>query len=108
MFNYDFKLQFQLRTRIKKLEDENEAAKVNISALTKDLDHLTLSHSQILVENTKLTNDKLRLEQEGRKTESRCDMTVRSMHDKFNKEVRFSVTRIRLTHAQRSLHVASF
>ncbi|XP_076687404.1 phosphodiesterase 4D interacting protein centrosomin isoform X6 [Andrena cerasifolii] len=76
-----------LRTRIKKLEDENEAAKVNISALTKDLDHLTLSHSQILVENTKLTNDKLRLEQEGRKTESRCDMTIRSMHDKFNKEI---------------------
>ncbi|CAL7951388.1 unnamed protein product [Xylocopa violacea] len=76
-----------LRTRIKKLEDENEAAKASISALTKDLDHLTLSHSQILVENTKLTNDKLRLEQEVRKTESRCDMTVRSIHDKFNKEI---------------------
>nr|XP_012143776.1 PREDICTED: centrosomin isoform X3 [Megachile rotundata] len=76
-----------LRTRIKKLEEENEAAKVSISALTKELDHLTLSHSQILVENTKLTNDKLRLEQEVRKTESRCDMTVRSMHDKFNKEI---------------------
>ncbi|XP_017882781.1 centrosomin isoform X2 [Ceratina calcarata] len=76
-----------LRTRIKKLEDENEAAKANISTLTKELDHLTLSHSQILVENTKLTNDKLRLEQEIRKTESRCDITVRSMHDKFNKEI---------------------
>lgn len=76
-----------LRTRIKKLEDENETAKASISALTKDLDHLTLSHSQILVENTKLTNDKLRLEQEVRKTESRCDMTVRTMHDKFNKEI---------------------
>ncbi|CAK9816412.1 CDK5 regulatory subunit-associated protein 2 [Anthophora quadrimaculata] len=76
-----------LRTRIKKLEDENEAAKASISALTKELDHLTLSHSQILVENTKLTNDKLRLEQEIRKTESRCDMTVHSIHDKFNKEI---------------------
>ncbi|KOC62941.1 Centrosomin [Habropoda laboriosa] len=76
-----------LRTRIKKLEDENEAAKASISALTKELDHLTLSHSQILVENTKLTNDKLRLEQEVRKTESRCDITVHSMHDKFNKEI---------------------
>lgn len=69
------------------MEDENESAKANISTLTKELDHLTLSHSQILVENTKLTNDKLRLEQEIRKTENRCDMTVRSMHDKFNKEV---------------------
>ncbi|CAK9833757.1 CDK5 regulatory subunit-associated protein 2 [Anthophora retusa] len=76
-----------LRTRIKKLEDENETAKASISALTKELDHLTLSHSQILVENTKLTNDKLRLEQEIRKTESRCDMTVHSIHDKFNKEI---------------------
>nr|XP_034190787.1 centrosomin isoform X2 [Osmia lignaria] len=76
-----------LRTRIKKLEEENETAKASISALTKELDHLTLSHSQILVENTKLTNDKLRLEQEMRKTESRCDMTVRSIHDKFNKEI---------------------
>lgn len=79
-----------MRTRIKKLEDENESAKANISALTKELDHLTLSHSQILVENTKLTNDKLRLEQEVRKIESRCDMTVRSVYDKFNKEVRYS------------------
>ncbi|XP_043524063.1 centrosomin-like isoform X2 [Frieseomelitta varia] len=76
-----------LRTRVKKLEDENESAKASISALTKDLDHLTLSHSQILVENTKLTNDKLRLEQEIRKMESRCEMTVRSMHDKFTKEI---------------------
>lgn len=70
------------------MEDENEAAKASISTLTKELDHLTLSHSQILVENTKLTNDKLRLEQEIRKTESRYDVTIRSMHDKFNKEVR--------------------
>ncbi|XP_015438709.1 PREDICTED: centrosomin isoform X2 [Dufourea novaeangliae] len=76
-----------LRTRIKKLEDENETAKTNITGLTKELDHLTLSHSEILVENTKLTNDKLRLEQEIRKMESRCDVTVRSMHDKFNKEI---------------------
>ncbi|CAD1478022.1 unnamed protein product, partial [Heterotrigona itama] len=76
-----------LRTRVKKLEDENESAKASISALTKELDHLTLSHSQILVENTKLTNDKLRLEQEIRKMENRCDMTVRSMHDKFTKEI---------------------
>ncbi|XP_076378265.1 phosphodiesterase 4D interacting protein centrosomin isoform X2 [Megalopta genalis] len=76
-----------LKTRIQKLEDENEAAKANITTLTKELDHLTLSHSQILVENTKLTNDKLRLEQEVRKTESRCDLTIRNMHDKFNKEI---------------------
>lgn len=76
-----------LRTRIKKLEDENEAAKANMTTLTKELDHLTLSHSQILVENTKLTNDKIRLEQEVRKTESRCDLTVRNIHDKFNKEI---------------------
>lgn len=76
-----------LRTRIKKLEDENESAKTNVATLTKELDHLTLSHSQILVENTKLTNDKIWLEQEVRKTESRCDMTVRNMHDKFNKEI---------------------
>ncbi|XP_076643396.1 phosphodiesterase 4D interacting protein centrosomin isoform X3 [Halictus rubicundus] len=76
-----------LRTRIKKMEDENEAAKAHMTTLTKELDHLTLSHSQILVENTKLTNDKLRLEQELRKTESRCDLTVRNIHDKFNKEI---------------------
>ncbi|XP_053980888.1 centrosomin isoform X1 [Hylaeus volcanicus] len=76
-----------LRTRIKKLEVENESAKASILTLTKELDHLTLTHSQILVENTKLTNDKLRLEQEVRKAENRCDLTVRSMHDKFNKEI---------------------
>ena len=85
-----------MRTRIKKLEDEHESAKTSISTLTKELDHLTLSHSQILVENTKLTNDKLRLEQEVRKTENRCDMTVRTMHDKFNKEVRYSMFMVRL------------
>ncbi|XP_043252265.1 centrosomin isoform X1 [Colletes gigas] len=76
-----------LRARIKKLEEENEDAKATILTVTKELDHLTLTHSQILVKNTKLTNDKLRLEQEIRKSENRCDMTVRSMHDKFNKEI---------------------
>ncbi|XP_078050206.1 phosphodiesterase 4D interacting protein centrosomin isoform X2 [Augochlora pura] len=89
-----------LRTRIQKLEDENEAAKANITTLTKELDHLTLSHSQILVENTKLTNDKLRLEQEVRKTESRCDLTVRNMHDKFNKEI-FDLNQINESHRVR-------
>ncbi|XP_020277823.1 centrosomin isoform X3 [Pseudomyrmex gracilis] len=76
-----------LRARIKQLEEENETAKATISTLRKELDHLTLSHSQILVENTKLTNDKLRLEQEIRKMESRYDMAVRTLHDKFSKEI---------------------
>ncbi|XP_077255106.1 phosphodiesterase 4D interacting protein centrosomin isoform X4 [Temnothorax americanus] len=75
-----------LRARIKQLEDETETAKATISTLRKELDHLTLSHSQILVENTKLTNDKLRLEQDIRKMENRYDVTVRSLHDKFSKE----------------------
>lgn len=78
---------FQLRARIKQLEDETETAKATISTLRKELDHLTLSHSQILVENTKLTNDKLRLEQDIRKLENRYDVAVRSLHDKFSKEV---------------------
>lgn len=69
------------------MEEDNETAKAKISALTKELDHLTLLHSQILVENTKLTNEKLRLEQEVRKTDNRYDMAVRLMQDKFNKEV---------------------
>lgn len=76
-----------MRVGIKQLEEENETAKTTISTLRKDLDHLTLSHSQILVENTKLTNDKLRLEQEIRKMENRYDVNVRSLHDKFSKEV---------------------
>ncbi|XP_015592615.1 centrosomin isoform X3 [Cephus cinctus] len=76
-----------LRTKIKSLEEENEAAKKSIATYTKELDHLTLSHSQILVENTKLTNEKLRLEQEVRKMESRYDLAVRAVHDKFSKEV---------------------
>ncbi|XP_033227702.1 centrosomin isoform X3 [Belonocnema kinseyi] len=76
-----------LRSKIKKLEEDNEADKSTISNLTKELDHLTLLHSQILVENTKLTNEKLRLEQEVRKSEGRYDMAVRNFQDKFNKEV---------------------
>lgn len=72
--------------KIKRLEEENEGAKVTISNLTKELDHLTLLHSQILVENTKLTNEKLRLEQEVRKSECRYETTVRNLQDKFNKE----------------------
>lgn len=76
-----------MRGRIKQLEEEAETAKATISTLRKELDHLTLSHSQILVENTKLTNDKLRLEQDIRKMENRYDVTVRSLHDKFSKEV---------------------
>lgn len=76
-----------MRVGIKRLEDENETAKTTISTLRKDLDHLTLSHSQILVENTKLINDKLRLEQEIRKMENQYDVAVRSLHDKFSKEV---------------------
>ncbi|XP_011861799.1 PREDICTED: centrosomin isoform X2 [Vollenhovia emeryi] len=75
-----------LRARIKQLEDETEAAKATISTLRKELDHLTLSYSQILVENTKLTNDKLRLEHDVRKTEGQYDAAVRSLHDKFSKE----------------------
>lgn len=78
---------FQLRERIKQLEAEVETAKTTISTVRKELDYLTLSHSQILVENTKLTNEKLRLEQETRKLENRYEMTVRSLHDKFSKEV---------------------
>ncbi|XP_043476790.1 centrosomin isoform X3 [Leptopilina heterotoma] len=75
-----------LRMKIKRLEEENEGAKVTISNLTKELDHLTLLHSQILVENTKLSNEKLRLEQEVRKSECRYETTVRNLQDKFNKE----------------------
>lgn len=76
-----------MRARITQLEEEAETAKVTLSTLRKELNHIALSHSQILVENTKLTNDKLRLEQEMRKMESRYDVTVRSLHDKFSKEV---------------------
>ncbi|XP_014477215.1 PREDICTED: centrosomin isoform X2 [Dinoponera quadriceps] len=76
-----------LRARIKQLEDETETAKATISTLRKELEHLTLSHSEIFVENSKLTNDKLRLEQEIRKMEGRYDGTVRSLHDKFSKEI---------------------
>ncbi|XP_018301721.1 centrosomin isoform X4 [Mycetomoellerius zeteki] len=76
-----------LRARIKQLEEEIETAKATISTLRKELDHLTLSHSQILVENTKLTNDKLKLEQDIRKMENRYDVAVRSLHDKFSKEI---------------------
>ncbi|XP_011347719.1 centrosomin isoform X2 [Ooceraea biroi] len=76
-----------LRARIQQLEEESKTAKATISTLRKELDHLTLSHSQILVENTKLMNDKLRLEQETRKAEGRYDATVRSLHDKFSKEI---------------------
>ncbi|XP_018044859.1 PREDICTED: centrosomin isoform X5 [Atta colombica] len=75
-----------LRARIKQLEEETETAKATISTLRQELDHLTLSHSQILVENTKLTNDKLKLEQDIRKMENRYDVAVRSLHDKFSKE----------------------
>lgn len=76
-----------LRMRLEKLEEETLSAKASVSALTKELDGLTLSHSQLLVENTKLTNDKLRLEQELRKTESRYDAVIRSMRDEFDKEM---------------------
>lgn len=86
-FLYNFFLLLQLRMKIKKLEEENEEAKCMISRLTRDLDQLKLTHSQILVENTKLTNIKLRLEQEFRKSESRYEVTVRTLQDKFHKEV---------------------
>ncbi|XP_018397597.1 PREDICTED: centrosomin isoform X2 [Cyphomyrmex costatus] len=76
-----------LRARIKQLEEETETAKTTISTLRNELDHLTLSHSQILVENTKLMNDKLKLEQDIRKMENRYDVAVRSLHDKFSKEI---------------------
>ncbi|XP_015190024.1 PREDICTED: myosin-11 isoform X2 [Polistes dominula] len=77
----------RLRSKIRTMEEDSETAKAKISALTKELDHLTLLHSQILVENTKLTNEKLRLEQEVRKTDNRYDVSVRLLQDKFNKEI---------------------
>lgn len=76
-----------LRTRVKKLEEENDLMRSNISTVTKDLDRLTLAHSQILVENTKLTNEKLRLEQELRKSDTKYELTIRSLQEKFNKDV---------------------
>ncbi|KAK0179549.1 hypothetical protein PV327_005291 [Microctonus hyperodae] len=76
-----------LRSRIIKLEEENNSARNNISISSKDLDRLTLAHSQVLVENTKLTNDKLRLEQEIRKAENRYELTVHSLQEKFNKQL---------------------
>ncbi|XP_063983837.1 centrosomin-like isoform X3 [Diachasmimorpha longicaudata] len=76
-----------LRLRVQKLEEENEGARGNVSMLTKELDRLTLSQSQVLVENTKLTNDKLRLEQDVRKVEARFEATLKSLKEKFEKEV---------------------
>lgn len=76
-----------MKDKMKRMEDEHEVAKGMVMKLTKELDHLTLMHSQILVENTKLINDKLRLEQELRKSESRYDLSVRTLQDKLNKEV---------------------
>lgn len=76
-----------MRSKIKKLEEENEESKAMILRLTRELDHLTLTHSQILVDNTKLTNDKLRLEQDLRKSENRYEVTVRNLQEKFHKEV---------------------
>ncbi|XP_029157354.1 centrosomin isoform X2 [Nylanderia fulva] len=89
-----------MRAAIKRLEEENETAKTTISNLRKELDHLALSHSQILVENTQLTNDKLRLEQEIRKMENRYDVAVRSLHDKFSKEI-FDLNQINESHRAR-------
>nr|XP_012226456.1 PREDICTED: centrosomin isoform X2 [Linepithema humile] len=89
-----------LREKIKQLEEENETAKATISTLRKELDHLTLSHSQILVENTKLMNDKLKLEQEIRKMENRYDTAVHSLHDKFSKEI-FDLNQINDSHRAR-------
>lgn len=65
-----------------------EAAKKELAKITKEMDQITLSHSQVLVENTKLTNEKLRLEQDGRKNEARYDVALRSLHEKFTKEVK--------------------
>ncbi|XP_074107915.1 phosphodiesterase 4D interacting protein centrosomin isoform X3 [Cotesia typhae] len=76
-----------LRVKLKKLEEDNEVARNNVGVLTQDLDRLTLAHSQVLVENTKLTNDKLRLEQEMRKMEARYDSNVRNLQEKFEKEI---------------------
>ncbi|XP_015517212.2 centrosomin isoform X2 [Neodiprion lecontei] len=76
-----------LRTKIKKMEDEMEVTKTNLATITKEIDQLTLSHSQVLVENTKLINEKLRLEQDARKNDSRYDIALRSLHEKYTKEI---------------------
>ncbi|XP_066596045.1 centrosomin-like isoform X3 [Prorops nasuta] len=68
----------RLRLRILKLEEETKVFNARVTTLRAELDHLTLSHSQILVENTKLTNEKLRLEKELRNTEARYDATLKS------------------------------
>lgn len=70
------------------MEEEIDTAKKSLALITKEMDQLTLAHSQILVENTKLTNEKLRLEQEARKNDSRYDVSLRSMQEKFTKEVK--------------------
>ncbi|XP_012262634.2 CDK5 regulatory subunit-associated protein 2 isoform X2 [Athalia rosae] len=77
-----------LRSKIKKMEEEMDAARKNLAVITKEMDQLTLSHSQVLVENTKLTNEKLKLEQDVRKIDSRYDIELRSLNDKFTKEIR--------------------
>ncbi|XP_034934404.1 centrosomin isoform X2 [Chelonus insularis] len=77
----------ELKTQIQKLKQQNDEASESIAKLTKDLDRLTLAHSQVLVDNTKLTNEKLKLEQELRKSVNRYESTVRSIREKFNKEV---------------------
>ncbi|XP_011314286.1 centrosomin isoform X2 [Fopius arisanus] len=76
-----------LRMRVKKLEEDNEGVRDNVVMLNKELDRLTLSQSQVLVENTKLTNDKLRLEQEIRKAEGRFEAGLKDLKEKFEKEV---------------------
>lgn len=76
-----------LKKRINKIEDDKLIEKETISTLTRELERLTLSHSQVLVENTKLTSDKSRLEQQIRKFESKYDSTIREIREKFNKEI---------------------
>ncbi|KAF7997965.1 hypothetical protein HCN44_009363 [Aphidius gifuensis] len=75
------------KKRITKIDNEYKLSKDTITTLTKELDRLTLSHSQVLVENTKLTNDKLRLDQQIRKSENKYDLIINKMQEKFDKEL---------------------
>ena len=72
------------------LEDENKNLLAEVTHLNIANDHLRLKHSHTVVENSQLTNEKVRLEYELRKSENKCEIALRIYQDNFQKEVSFS------------------
>ncbi|KAL7286531.1 hypothetical protein TKK_0019267 [Trichogramma kaykai] len=79
----------ELKSKFENLEEEIDEARAIVVKLTTEFDRLNLSYSQVLVESTKLANDKIKLEQGMTISDGSYDTMIKKLHQNFYEEITY-------------------